>query len=344
MPSASYVAGFNTWNKLGRFVKKGEKGILILAPIVRHKAQDEPEDSTAPASSIVGFRSAYVFDIAQTDGEDLPSIGTVQGDPSTYRERLFAFAQARGISVEYSPEIAPARGTSSGGCIRLLPGQMPAEEFSTSFTQKEMTTLLSKAEGPFLILYFFCAVTGMRVSEAIAIEIDKHVESDCSIIYVRQQREKHVNRVKKHLKIESGCRDVDLHPDAAAILRNYIGSRTTGFLFQTPRGTMFDPNNIVKESFGSILKEMGRDEVGTRFNAFRRFREAVLQRSEARQILIDYWMGHVSSSMGDRYGKQMVEDVEFRQQHVSKVGLGFELPPSLLGLRSGLQIAATVAA
>ena len=32
-PNASYVAGFRTWNQLGRFVKKGEKGILILAPI-----------------------------------------------------------------------------------------------------------------------------------------------------------------------------------------------------------------------------------------------------------------------------------------------------------------------
>ena len=40
----------------------------------------------------------------------------------------------------------------------------------------------------------------------------------------------------------------------------------------------------------------------TRFNVFRRFREAVLQRSEARQILIDYWMGHSNPSMGDRYG------------------------------------------
>jgi antirestriction factor ArdC-like protein len=30
-PNASYVAGFRTWNQLGRFVKKGEKGILILA-------------------------------------------------------------------------------------------------------------------------------------------------------------------------------------------------------------------------------------------------------------------------------------------------------------------------
>ena len=59
----------------------------------------------------------------------------------------------------------------------------------------------------------------------------------------------------------------------------------------------------------------------------------MLQRSEARQILIDYWMGHSNPSMGDRYGKQLVEDVEYRQEQVEKVGLGFDLPPSLFGLR-----------
>src|SRR6266849_10073847 len=42
-PDASYVAGFRTWNQLGRFVKKGEKGILILAPIVRRKSDKEDE-------------------------------------------------------------------------------------------------------------------------------------------------------------------------------------------------------------------------------------------------------------------------------------------------------------
>jgi N-terminal domain of anti-restriction factor ArdC len=39
-PNASYVAGFRTWNELGRFVKKGEKGILILAPIVHRRLED----------------------------------------------------------------------------------------------------------------------------------------------------------------------------------------------------------------------------------------------------------------------------------------------------------------
>ena len=67
----------------------------------------------------------------------------------------------------------------------------------------------------------------MCVSEAVADEIDKHVESDCSIIYVRQQREKRQDCVKSHLKTESGCRDVDIHPDAAAILRNFTEAPKT---------------------------------------------------------------------------------------------------------------------
>ncbi len=33
-PSATNVAGVRTWNSLGRFVRRGEKGILILAPMV----------------------------------------------------------------------------------------------------------------------------------------------------------------------------------------------------------------------------------------------------------------------------------------------------------------------
>jgi antirestriction protein ArdC len=129
-PDASYVAGFRTWNQLGRFVKKGERGILILAPIVRRKPENE-EGREEASMSVAGFRAAYVFDVSQTDGKELPQIGIVQGDPRECRERLRNFAAAQGISVDYSSEIAPARGTSSGKRITLLPGQSPAEEFST---------------------------------------------------------------------------------------------------------------------------------------------------------------------------------------------------------------------
>jgi len=129
-PNASYVAGFRTWNELGRFVKKGEKGIFILAPIVRRKSENEVDQKDS-STSVAGFRAAYVFDVSQTDGKELPHIGTVQGDPNRRGEQPRSFAFAQGISVDYSMEIAPARGMSSGGKITLLPGQPPAEEFST---------------------------------------------------------------------------------------------------------------------------------------------------------------------------------------------------------------------
>jgi hypothetical protein len=98
--------------------------------LVRRKAKNE-EDRDEASASIAGFRPAYVFDVSQTDGQELPHIGIVQGEPREYRQRLRAFADAQGICVEYSSEIAPARGTSSGGHITLLPCQSPAEEFST---------------------------------------------------------------------------------------------------------------------------------------------------------------------------------------------------------------------
>ncbi len=130
-PTARYVAGFHAWHKLGRFVKKGEKGILILAPIIRKKAEHNGEIEPDESSTAVGFRAAYVFDISQTDGQELPEIGSVNGDPCEYLERLAKFVTEQGIALEYSQDIAPARGTSAGGKITLLPGQSSAEEFAT---------------------------------------------------------------------------------------------------------------------------------------------------------------------------------------------------------------------
>jgi antirestriction protein ArdC len=130
-PNAMHVAGFHAWHKLGRFVKKGEKGIMILAPVIRKKAENKTEAEPDESSVAVGFRAAYVFDISQTDGQPLPEIGSVNGDPREHRERLAKFVADQAIALEYSDEIAPARGMSEGGKITLLPGQSPAEEFAT---------------------------------------------------------------------------------------------------------------------------------------------------------------------------------------------------------------------
>ena len=130
-PTATHVAGFHSWHTLGRTVKKGEKGILILAPIVRRKAESKEQKEKDEPSTAVGFRAAYVFDVSQTDGQELPTIGNVNGEPREYRERLAKFVTEQGIALEYSEDTAPARGTSTGGKITLLPDQSPAEEFAT---------------------------------------------------------------------------------------------------------------------------------------------------------------------------------------------------------------------
>jgi hypothetical protein len=80
---------------------------------------------------LVGFRAVYVFDISQTEGEELPTLTEVQGDVSGHRERLFEFVESQGVELNYSERIAPAKGLSHGGKITLLSGMHPAEEFST---------------------------------------------------------------------------------------------------------------------------------------------------------------------------------------------------------------------
>ena len=68
---ATQVAGFNTWRKLNRFVRKGEKAIWILAPMVYKNADVEDGQDER---FIRGFKFVPVFDLAQTDGEGMPSI------------------------------------------------------------------------------------------------------------------------------------------------------------------------------------------------------------------------------------------------------------------------------
>jgi len=132
-PAASHVCGFKTWLSLGRHVRKGEKGIKILAPIVGKKKADEDqtEDGRKERTQVYGFRTVFVFDLEQTDGESLPSAPGVQGDATGHLNALFEFVRKQGIAVEFSDGIAPALGVSCGGKILLAPGYSEAETLAT---------------------------------------------------------------------------------------------------------------------------------------------------------------------------------------------------------------------
>ena len=130
-PDATHVAGFQTWKQLGRFVKKGTKGILIFAPIAPRNEAESDNGEEETERTVIRFRAVYVFDVADTDGTPLPEFGNAEGDPSCYTQRLRDFIASRGIKLEYSDAIYPAQGQCSPGKIVLLPGQSAAEEFAT---------------------------------------------------------------------------------------------------------------------------------------------------------------------------------------------------------------------
>jgi antirestriction protein ArdC len=128
-PDATHVAGFQAWLKLRRYVRKGEKGIVILAPMVGRKKSDDELTEDA-LTRLFGFRAAHVFDLSQTDGDPLPEFATVKGDPQAYTDRLKHFVAGQNITLEYDSKIAPAKGLSCGGKITLLPDLDPAEHFA----------------------------------------------------------------------------------------------------------------------------------------------------------------------------------------------------------------------
>ena len=65
-PDVSMVAGYNMWKSQGRQVKKGEKSLAIFAPMTRKNSDGERE--------LFGFKTASVFDIAQTEGDEVPQL------------------------------------------------------------------------------------------------------------------------------------------------------------------------------------------------------------------------------------------------------------------------------
>jgi antirestriction protein ArdC len=102
-PDATHVAGFNTWRELGRFVRKGEKGMKILVP---HRVKvAEPEDEQEPQYIVRGFGVGTVFDVSQTDGTPLPEpprVRELTGEDAAsahVTDRLTAFLLQEGMTL-----------------------------------------------------------------------------------------------------------------------------------------------------------------------------------------------------------------------------------------------------
>ena len=128
MPQALQVAGFHRWKQLKRNVKKGEKGIAILAPCTYKQKVDDDEEKQI--TRVAGFKVVYVFDVTQTEGEPLPEFAGIDGDPGTNLARIEHVIRAAGIELEYDCVPSGALGASSGGKITVRSDLSPSETFA----------------------------------------------------------------------------------------------------------------------------------------------------------------------------------------------------------------------
>jgi len=153
-PDATKVAGFGTWKDLGRWVKKGEKGIAVLAPVMPKRALCPECGTRIPKGSSycpqcghevgkegekgpVFFKAVSVFDISQTEGQPLPEfyVPVLTGEAN---KKLFSgvmnLAKAQGLDVdlESRPFLDPGiKGMFSGKTIWVRPEEPDAQQLKT---------------------------------------------------------------------------------------------------------------------------------------------------------------------------------------------------------------------
>lgn len=128
-PDATLVAGYTAWQKqFGRQVQKGEKAIKILAPApYKEKVEMEKIDpiTQKPVLDADGnpvkevqevkrpaFKVVNVFDVSQTDGKEIPSIGVneLKGDVQEYEAFFEALRRSCPVSIGFEQIASGAKG------------------------------------------------------------------------------------------------------------------------------------------------------------------------------------------------------------------------------------------
>jgi len=169
-PEATRVAGFASWAKLGRHVRKGERAIWILAPMVGRR---DPQAEGEERRRIHGFRPVAVFDVAQTEGDDLPDVcrNLDGGDPSSWFDALAGRAESWGWTVERT-ELA---GTTNGDCthtlqrIRVEVRNRPAQQVKT-LAHELAHALLHESHGDRALAELEAESTAFAVCRSLGID------------------------------------------------------------------------------------------------------------------------------------------------------------------------------
>jgi integrase len=184
------------------------------------------------------------------------------------------------------------------------------------YTSADVNAILKAATGKDAILFALLAGTGLRIGEALALQVDDVKDGFLSIT------KSLFSTTLQTPKTANGKREVDLHSSLELCVRSFIGARSSGFIFHNGAGASLHQSNILRH-LHTILKSTGRETSG--FHAFRRFRITFLRNNRVPERYIKFWLGHAGTSVTDRYD-MVAEDRVDRRLIAEQVGLGFDPP------------------
>ena len=205
-----------------------------------------------------------------------------------------------------------------------LPVLKSKEQRRPALNLNAVNKLVSESEGDEQSLYVLLAATGMRISEALALE-SKHFVNNCRTIQVYQQVDRDHPRIVKYVKTDAGFREVDLCTAVGEYLQAFINHKD-GLLFETRNGTPYLHNNLEQRWLTPRLEAMGIDERGMGFHAFRRFRKTWLRGKRVQEDINNFWMGHAPETMSETYSRLDLE-LDLRLAEAESMGVGFTVPP-----------------
>ncbi len=148
------------------------------------------------------------------------------------------------------------------------------------FTPKEMQLLIEAAEGQYKALFALQFATGMRFGEMAGLHVED-LDFSASIVYIRRSTFIHQEVSPKS---KAGHREVDVDAGTMAIVKEYLGDRTSGRVFESRNGTPLVNGNVNRFVLKPLCKKIGIP-VGTT-HAFRHGRVSVLQQNNVPGDLI----------------------------------------------------------
>jgi integrase len=205
-----------------------------------------------------------------------------------------------------------------------LPVVNPKKQRRPTLKQGAVNKLVHESDGNEQVFYVLLAATGMRISEALALEA-RHFINGGRTIKVCQQVDRDRPHIVKYLKTDAGFREVDLCPTVAEYLQASIRGKD-GLLFETRNSTPYLHNNLEQRWLTPRLEALGIDEKGMGFHAFRRFRKTWLRGKRVQEDINNFWMGHTPQTMSEIYSRLDLE-LDLRLEEAESMGVGFTVPP-----------------